>query len=440
MSSEREMAFTLIDVLVGSFLACLIFIGVFGAFQFGFWAFRHGEARIVATNIAKARMEEIRGLNYEAVGTIAASLPYADGDIVSQEMVERNGFIYDLSTSVKYIIDNTDGIGAPEDECPNDYKRAEVIASWSGVFEGQVVLVTDIAPKDLAEECIQAGGIIRIRVFDSQGQMIPSPLIEIFEAETGTLIDSAEPDTGEHYFPLSSNSYKVVVEKEGFSTSRTYGEDEVASPEKPHILLSQGEVEEMAFSIDHLSGFTINTLSEIEDGTKIVAIPGVGFELRGEKVIGRDGDDELVYKFRENFASDANGYIGILDIEWDDYNFLIEPTSDLELVKTEPELQPIALAPDTVQEVNLFVQAENSLLIRVEDQQTIEPVFGAVVRLFKIDFDKSQFTDQTGETYFLPLESATYSIEAEAPGYDLITDTVLISGYGVKVIQLERVE
>jgi len=440
MNGEREIGFTLIDVLVGSFLSCLIFIGIFGAFQFGFWAFRHGEARIVATNIAKARMEEIRGLNYEAVGTIAASLPYADGDIVSQETVERNGFIYDLGTSVKYIVDNADGVGAPEDECPNDYKRAEVIVGWSGVFGGQVVLVTDIAPKDFAEECIQVGGVVRIRVFDSQGEMISSPLIEIFEAGTETLIDSAEPDTGEHYFPLSPNSYKVVVQKEGFSTTRTYGEDEVTSPEKPHILLSEGEVEEMAFSIDHLSDFIVNTLSEIEEDTKIVVIPDVGFELQGEKVIGRDGDDELVYKFRESFMSDGAGYIDILNMEWDDYNFSIDPVSGLELVKTEPAPQPISLAPDIVQEVNLFVQAENSLLIKVEDQQTTEPVFGADVRLLKIDYDKSQFTDQGGETYFLPLESTTYSIEAEAPGYDLITESVLISGYGVKIIQLERVE
>ena len=440
MKGGREIGFTFIDVLVGSFLACVIFIGIFGAFQFGFWAFRYGEARIVATNIAKARMEEIRGLNYEAVGTIGAFLPYADGDIVSQETVERNGFIYDLGTSVKYIVDNADGVGAPEDECPNDYKRAEVIASWSGVFGGQVVLVTDIAPKDLAEECIQAGGVVIIRVFDSQGEMIPSPLIQIFEAGTGILIDSAEPDTGEHYFPLSPNSYKVVVQKEGFSTSRTYGEDELASPEKPHILLSESEVEEMAFSIDHLSDFIINTLSEIEEGAKIVTIPDVGFELRGEKVIGRDGDDELVYKFREDFVSDGDGYIDILDMEWDDYNFSIDPVSGLELVETEPAPQPITLAPDIVQEVNLFVQAENSLLIKVEDQQTIDPVFGADVRLFKIDYDKSQFTDQDGETYFLPLESTTYGIEAGAPGYDSIIDTVLISGYEIKVIQLERVE
>lgn len=432
--------FTLIDVLVGSFLASLIFVGIFGAFQFGFWAFRQGEARIVATNIANARIEEIRNLEYGAVGTIGASLPYAEGGIVPQEAVERNGVAYNLETSIKYIVDDTDGVGMPEDECPNDYKKAEVVVSWSGIFGGEAVFVTDIAPEDLAEECVQAGGVIRIRAFNSHGEMVFSPLIEIFEAETEIFIDSASPDTGEHYFPLSPNTYKVVVGKEGYSTARTYGEDEVASPEKPHILLSEGEVEEMAFSIDYLSDFIINTLSEIEEETKIVAVPGVEFGLRGEKIIGRDGDEEPVYKYEESFLSDSSGYVNVLDLEWDNYNFWVDPALGLNLVKTEPEPQPIGLAPDTVQEVDLFVQAENSLLIKVEDLETTGPVFAADVRLFKTGYDKSQFTDESGETYFLPLEITTYSIEAEAPGYNPATGAVLVSGYTTRTIQLERVE
>lgn len=433
---------SLVDILVGTFLVSLIFVGLFGAFQLGFRVLRETEARVVAANMGKARIEEIRNLPYGDIGTVGADLPFAEGTLEEEKTVERNSVSYTLETRVKYVVDGTDGLGSPEDECPNDYKKVQVDVSWSGFFGGSTTLLTNVAPEDLAEECVQTGGVIGVRVFDSRGEMVSSPLIEVFDLATGDLVDSATPDGGEHYFPLSPATYKVKVSKSGFGVSRTYGEEEVSHPAKPHVILADKEVEEISFSIDTLSSFSVDTISEVEEnGTTTVPAPDVEFGLRGEKVIGTDSEDQDVYEYSKTLISDSEGHKEVSDLETDNYHFSVdEEKTGLTLVKTDPAPQPVSLPPGTNKAVDLYVESENSLLVSVEDKDTGDPVFSGETRLFKSDYDKTQYTDEEGETYFLPLEAETYDLEVEAPGYEPASTTVSVSGFSTETVNLTRTE
>jgi len=228
-----KKGFTLIDVLIGVALTLIVFLGIFGAFQLGLKVVDQSRNRIVATAVANGRMEMIRNLSYEDVGTNEATC-HPCGILEQTTSTIYNNVEYTIETRVDFVIDIVDGIDpSTGDECPNDYKRVGVKVSWSGQFEGGVELSTDVAPKNLAQECATEGGILSVSAFDAYGNMVTFPLIEVKDPETEEVLKTVTPAGGQHYFSLATSTYKIVVSKSGFSIDRTYGTDEVATPEKP---------------------------------------------------------------------------------------------------------------------------------------------------------------------------------------------------------------
>ena len=424
----------------------IVFLGIFGAYQLGLKVVGVSKNKIIATAIASGRIEKIRNLPYLLIGTKDAQLPFCQGVLDSATTTFSNNVEYQVATEVKFVIDEADGTGV-EDSCNWDYKRAEVKVSWSGRFSGEVKLVTDVSPKDKVQEVAscqaQPGGILSVRVFDAYGIMITSPLIEVFDPQTGQLIDSNIPQNGKHDFPLAASTYKVVVSKQGYSSEKTYGIEEVAAPTNPHPIVLEGQLTEASFSIDRLGSFSIETVTSAEE--EVFPVPEVTFNLKGEKLLGYDTDETPVYKYSENHTTDSQGKIDIPNLEWDNYTFSLVPATDLNLVEIESPVgstatQPIGLVPDVIANVRLFLSAENTLLVTVQDQDTLEPVFAATARLLKIDYDETQYTNSKGQTYFIPLEEANYNLEVEGPGYAVASTTVWVSGYTTKTIKLQQIE
>jgi len=171
-----------------------------------------------------------------------------------------------------------------------------------------------------------------------------------------------------------------------------------------------------------------------------VPIPNVTFSLRGEKIIGRDASENPVYKYLQNHTSNNQGYINISNLEWDNYTFSVEPATGLDLVLTEPSPQPVSLAPAEAGLVKLYLDAQNSLLLTIKDITTKEPVFSATIRLFKSDYDKTQYTNEKGQTLFIPLGIANYNLEVSAPGYESASTSISVSGDITKIIELKQIE
>jgi type II secretory pathway pseudopilin PulG len=170
-------------------------------------------------------------------------------------------------------------------------------------------------------------------------------------------------------------------------------------------------------------------------------IPDLSFHLQGAKIIGKDADENPVYKYSQNKTSDSSGHINIPDLEWDSYTFSSAEIG-LDLLKTEPSPQPIGLSPDTVLSVKLYFEAQNSLLLTIQDIETLNPIFSARARLYNsgLGYDKTQYTDEKGQTIFIPLEPATYTLEVQAPSYSPLSTTVSISGDNIKTVKLQRIE
>ena len=568
---------TLVEVLVNIFIILIVFLGIFGAFYLAFRVINLTERKITATQIAQGEIEKIKNLAYPEIGTIGATLPYASGTLETSTSTTLNGIEYRIERKIKFISDSTDD---PE-ACPLDYKRVEIKVSFSGILGGEVVMTSDISPKNLVEEAQscqeQPAGVLSVRVFNAIGEMVSSPLIEIFNPQTNELVDSAIPDSGAYNFPLSPGTYRVSVSKSGYSSERTYGIEEVAIPQKPNPNVLEGEITQISFSIDRLSLMEIRTLSpwsedrfsdsfldeskisekgntQISEGEVILStsngefatsgyiisveispsqliewlefsftdeepsetdlkyqiyfasgtewnlipdsdlagnsagfdsspinlsnlptstysqlklkaifssnstsqtpalkdwqiswksaestpISNVNFNLRGEKLIGKDAEENPLYKFSTSTQTDSQGSLILENLEWDIYHFsdFRKDSQNLDLVTSTPS-HPISLNPDTNLQVNFYLESQNSLLVTVLDSVTLEPIFSVSTTLSAQDFSQTEYTNSEGQALFIPLESQTYTLKASAPGYLSTSTSVFVSGEIVKTIKLE---
>lgn len=167
-------------------------------------------------------------------------------------------------------------------------------------------------------------------------------------------------------------------------------------------------------------------------------VPNLTFHLQGAKTIGTDAEGNPVYKYSYDHTTNDSGYIKISYLEWDSYTFSVDSeATGFDLVETYP-VQPVNLLPDTTQTVILYLKAENTLLVRVKDAQTGDPIFGASVRLLNtsINYDETLPTDENGEAFFMPLQSGSYVLEISAEGYDFYSERLDISGDVVREINL----
>lgn len=162
-------------------------------------------------------------------------------------------------------------------------------------------------------------------------------------------------------------------------------------------------------------------------------VPDIVFHVQGLKTIGTDENEDPVYKYSQDHASDYTGYAYIPDLEWDSYNFTA--ITGLDMVETIP-VQPVNLLPGQDIEVILYFTAENTLLTRVLDASTTDPIFGANVRLYRTGYDYSRPTDENGLTFFMPLEQEIYNLEVVHQGYEDYAGTVNISGDIIETINL----
>jgi prepilin-type N-terminal cleavage/methylation domain-containing protein len=250
-TQKNQKGFTLVEVVVGMALVVLVFLGIYGAFVAVLRTVGQSTAEASAIALANQKMEEIRNLPYNQVGTLNG-IP--SGSIAQQENVERNHLSFNIRTTIIYIDDPFDGV-APADTLPIDYKRVKVQISWSGWMGGEFLLISDIAPKGI--ENTQGGGILKIKVFDASGDGVSQADIHLVNLKTTPTIDATYKTDNEGGLvlagaPTSTEGYQITVAKSGFSQERTYGSAEIANPAKPSVSVFQAQVTEVLLLIESL--------------------------------------------------------------------------------------------------------------------------------------------------------------------------------------------
>lgn len=473
LTTHNSTGFTLVDILIGSALMVIVFVGFFGAFQGLLKVLAQSQHRVTALALANQKIEMARNLSYGDVGT-EGGIPA--GTIPETETVTRNSIDYCVKTTVVYVDDPFDGI-APADLSPNDFKRLKVKVSWSGRFGGNTVLITDRAPENIEG----GGGTIFISVFNAEGKGISQANIHIINDDVSPSIDANYQTNADGILvlpgaPPSIGNYKISVAKTGYSSDRTYGSEEVANPSKPHATVFEGELTEISFSIDKLSNFSVDTKtmpdrekwedsfadgSNISDSNNIdvnggevkLAMSGGDYQSPGFVVSVTISPATLVgwhqFSFNDDESSDTD--IKYQFLYFDSSNWVLIPDDDLTIEGTlnsagfdDSPLDISGLDKDEYPEIRLKANLETfdvSLTPTLYDWKvlwnTTNPQKLADIKFYlqggkiigtNLDEDpiykysKDHITDSNGHINISGIEwdSYTFSINKEETGFDLM--------------------
>jgi len=216
---KNQKGASLLDTVFGTALLLLVFVGLYGAFQLTLELVQSSKSKTGALAIANERMEFIRSLPYDDIGTVGG-IP--QGALLEEESKTLNGIEYTQRTFVQYADAPQDGAGGSDSNgITTDYKIVRVTVEWQ--FRGETrsfFLVTSIVPKGI--ESVSGGGTLRVTVLDSLGSPIPSA--EVYVTNTtltppvSLLTFTNTNGIVEFLGAPSANNYEVTVQKTNYST------------------------------------------------------------------------------------------------------------------------------------------------------------------------------------------------------------------------------
>lgn len=430
---KKKTGFSMVETIVAIGVFSIFFAAIAFILQQVLENVGTARVRAVALSLGQEKMEVIRNLPYDNVGTIAG-IP--SGPLQQSEIVTINSTPFTVTTSIFYIDDPFDQ-SAPTDPIPADYKRVRVQVTWGGLFPSRspVTLVTNIVPRGL--ESNPGGGTLIIQVLNSQGLPLSNanvaitntlvvPQINIFtlsDASGFVVIPAA---------PACITCYSITVSRSGYSTDKTYTTSEVANPLQPLTTIIEGEITQVSFSIDQIGSISISSRSTQETG--YIPLTNVIFTLRGSKIIGYDTLDKPVYKYSQQFTT-GGGTVGVPNLEWDTYTVDLTD-SNYTLAGSNP-LNPITVLPgvfNTPMTILADPKYASSLLVTIKDN--LNQLLASVSSTLKNSTTGTEITKITaatgsanfGQVFYNNLTLGNYTVTASLSGYQVASQSVTING------------
>lgn len=438
---KSKKGFTLIETIIGLGVFVIISGSLIMLFQQGLRVTSEDKARNGALALAQEKIETIKNLAYIEIGT-QGGIPA--GNIAQSETVTLNNIDYDIITDIRYIDDIFDGTVTTGDALEIDYKKVQIQVSWVSKYNTRpIVLVTNIAPRDLEQEELGETGTLWIEVYDNSASPVPTANVAITNnLVTPNVSITSQTGTDGIYLlpgaPLSIQGYEVTVTKNSFSTDKTYDSDLLLNPNPTpaHLSVGMDEVTSQSFFIDYLSNLNI----AVKDYGTDDAIADFPFTLAGEKTIGSLGDGSPVYKYSQSLTSNATSSINLSNIEYDTYGVSFDNTATGYDLAGSSQFLPLVLSPQTTEDltIHLTAHASNTLLVNIKDSADA-PISEANVRLYKTDlsYDSTQATTAYGQTFFTPLDAETYNTQITKDGYATNTLLIEINGQTQETSQLD---
>lgn len=438
-----KKGFTIIEVVIATFVIGVVFVGVFGFITLTIKSAHDGERKIIATALANEKMEMIRNLPYDSVGTVGG-IP--SGPIAQEEEVVRNGASYRVYTDIRYYDDPFDGTVSddPPDLLNIDYKIARVEVSWESNFppNRSVLLITHIAPRGI--EGGESLGTLVFQALDALGAGVAGATVRLVNDAVSPAVDleTQTDDTGTVLLPgliPSSGTYRLSVSKDGYTSEQTYDTTESFIPDvdHSHITAIGAQITNKTFFIDRQSSLTIQTKDDEGE-----SLGDVGYTITGTKKIGTDAAEAPVYLLNEQASTDASGVHEYENVTWDAYSFSVDGDVTGYDIKETSAVLPLVVNPgeDVTLDVTLVPHEPYSLHVTVIDPNN-NPISNASVHVTREGYDSTLSTGEFGQVFFDDLHGVggQYSVEVTAEGYEPNTQTVDIDGTTRITIQTSSV-
>lgn len=386
-----KKGFTLVEILVGAFVFLIIATGVYQGYVAVLRLLSLSEAKTAATFLANESIERVRNLAYGDVGTVGG-LP--NGVLPQVSVVNRDGFLFTTTTTVRSIDDPFDGTigGTPNDLSPADYKLVEIEIGCSACRNfTPLVVTTTQAPKNL--ETSSGNGALFIQVIDGNGQPISGVTVRVQNASSTPAIDVTDLTNQNGMLqlvdvPPGVHTYNVSVSKNGYSSSTTYPPGEAGNPNpvKPNGTVAAGQVTQLSFAIDLVGTINWRTVSP---SCQVRA--NIPFTLEGTKVLGINPD---ILAYTENHTTGGAGTLTTSNLEWDTYTF--SPGSLVYDLAGSSPLLSMTLSPGATVDALLVLEPRvpKSLLVSVKDSATGLPVADATVTISLGAFNETLITNR----------------------------------------------
>ncbi len=419
---------TLIEAIVSVAIFGIVSGSLYTIITLGVQLVRDDQARLDALAIAQAKMEALRNVPYDDIGTVGG-IP--SGAFEQSESETHNNTVYTIETDIRYVDDAFDGT-TPTDTVSTDYKRIRIEVSWEGQYVSEpVVLVSTIAPNGL--ESSSGGGTLWLEVYTADSMPISAATVHITNSLVSPSVDitSATDSDGRYLVygaTASTQGYHVEISKSGYSSSQTYTVDVVSNPnpDPSDQTVVDGAVTTKLFYIDQVSDMTIH----MEDLTTATPTANLDVRIVGAKRIGTASDGSDIPKYDQTLTTDANGDITLTDIEYDTYSMTFDDaTTGYDLAGT-PTSIPHVLAPNASDTVTLQTATDsaNSFLVTVTNAEG-QRLEAASVRLYtaNLSADVTQQTNVYGQAFFPSLSADTYLVDVTLAGYEPYQSEFVIS-------------
>ncbi len=260
----NKSGMSLIELLIVIGLVTLVFGSLLGTFQFMVALIGSSKAQAGAIALANEKVEYIRSLGYDDVGTIGG-IP--EGVIPQYSTTTLNGVEFHERVFIQYIDAPQDGEGGDDENgILADYKQVKVEYSWD--FNGEtktISLISNIVPEGI--ETTAGGGTLTVNVFDAGVQPVSGASVRVYN-NTGTSTIDVTRNTNANGVAMFSGApalagYEITVSKSGFSSEGTY----TASSTNPNpttlpVAVLESQVSTMNFQIDELSDLSVQTIGE----------------------------------------------------------------------------------------------------------------------------------------------------------------------------------
>lgn len=263
MSRARHDGFGLIDTIVGIALMLILFLALFGVLRASLMLSAFAKAKAAATEIASTQMEYMRGISYDALGTVGG-IPA--GTIQQYATSTVDGVPYTVHTFVEYADDPADGTGVGDTNgITTDYKIGEVTVSYSlGGVAKSVVLVSNFAPPGI--EAATGGGTLSLHVVNAAGANVGGASVRIVNASTSPSIDFTTFTNTAGLVTIdgaaTSSEYQIYVSRDGYSSAQTYARtSQNVNPNPGYLTVVKDRTTSATFAIDLLASLTLSSFS-----------------------------------------------------------------------------------------------------------------------------------------------------------------------------------
>lgn len=255
--------FSIVEVIIGSALLLLMFGGIIAGFQSSLVMVGHARANTGAVALASERLEYVRSMPFDAVGTVGG-IP--NGSIPQNETVMLNNVTYNRRTLIQFVDAPEDGLGVSDTNgITADYKRVKVEMTWT--IRGssrKVALVSNVVPKGI--ETLAGGGTLVVNVFDALAAPVEDAEVRIVNNTTTSTIDvtTYSNAAGMVMFPgaPAAGGYQISATKSGYSLDQTYTASGTnPNPNPPPVSVVAGGVSTVGLAIDRLSTRILQTVN-----------------------------------------------------------------------------------------------------------------------------------------------------------------------------------